>query len=125
MAMRASIFFAAVGQALPFILDGRVIRPRGNQQGALARIAERAHCRRAGNARLQLRSVVRDRRARQKRPKPSSTCSPPRCGRALGLADVKSTLETMGSIGRPTTPEEAQAYVLKEYENAWKAHHDR
>jgi len=40
--------------------------------------------------------------------------------RALGLADVKSTLETMGSIGRPTTPEEAQAYVLKEYETLGK-----
>jgi len=40
--------------------------------------------------------------------------------RTLGLADVKSTLETMGSIGRPTSPEEARAYVLKEYETLGK-----
>ena len=40
--------------------------------------------------------------------------------RALAMADFKLALDTMGSVARPMTPGEAQAYVLKEYETLGK-----
>jgi len=119
MAMRASIFFAAVGQALPFILDGRVIglavtsKERSPVLPNVPTVAELG----MPGFNYEVWFVIA---APGKTPKTVVNMLSTEVRRALGLADVKSTLETMGSIGRPTTPEESQAYVLKEYETLGK-----
>jgi len=115
IAMRASIFFAAVGQALPFILDGRVIglavtsKERSPVLPNVPTVAELG----MPGFNYEVWFVIA---APGKTPKTIVNMLSTEVRRALGLADVKSTLETIGSSGRPTTPEEAQAYVLKEYE---------
>ncbi len=119
MAMRASIFFAAVGQALPFILDGRVIglavtsKERSRVLPNVPTVAELG----MPGFNYEVWFVIA---APSKTPKTIVKMLSTEVQRVLGLADVKSTLETMGSLGRPTTPEEAQAYVLKDYETLGK-----
>ena len=119
IAMRASIFFAAVGQALPFILDGRVTglavtsKERSPVLPNVPTVAELG----MPGFNYEVWFVIA---APAKTPKAIVNMLSTELRRALGLADVKTTLETMGSSGRPTTPEEAQAYVLKEYESLGK-----
>ena len=115
IAMRASIFFAAVGQALPFILDGRVIglavtsKERSPVLPNVPTVAELG----MPGFNYEVWFVIA---APGKTPKAIVNMLSTEVRRALALADIKSTLQTMGSVGRPSTPEEAQAYVLKEYE---------
>jgi|KBSMisStaDraftv2_1062788.scaffolds.fasta_scaffold53702_2 tripartite-type tricarboxylate transporter receptor subunit TctC len=119
IAMRASIFFAAVGQALPFILDGRVIGlavTSTERSPVLPKVPTVAELGMPG-FNYEVWFVIA---APGKTPKTVVNTLSTEVRRALGLADVKSTLETMGSIGRPTSPEEARAYVLKEYETLGK-----
>ena len=114
IAMRAQIFFAAVGQALPFILDNRVValavtsKERSPVLPTVPTLAELG----MPDFNYEVWFVIA---APAKTPKPIVNLLSAEVRRALGLADIKAALETMGSVARPTSPEEAQAYVLKEH----------
>ena len=115
IAMRSSIFFAAVGQALPFIQDGRVIGlavTSKERSPVLPNVPTVAELGMPGFDYEVWFAIA----APAKTPKAIITILSTEVRGALGLPDVKTALETMGAVGRPTTPEEAQAYALKQYE---------
>jgi tripartite-type tricarboxylate transporter receptor subunit TctC len=113
--MRASIFFAAVGQALPFIHDGRVVGlavTSKERSPVLPNVPSVAESGMPGFDYEVWFTIV----APAKTPQAIVTLLSGEIRRALGLADIKAALETMGAAARPTTPEAAQAFVSKQYE---------
>ena len=113
--MRSSIFFAAVGQALPFINDGRVagLAVTSKERSAvLPNVPTVAESGMPGFDYEVWFAMV----APARTPKAIVNLLSSEVRRALGLADVKAAFETMGASARPTTPEAAQAFVLKQYE---------
>ena len=115
VSMRASIFFAALGQALPLIQDGRItgLAVTGKERSPVVpnvpTVAESG----MPGFDYEVWFVIA---VPAKTPKAVVTMLSAEVRRALALSDVKTTLDTMGSVARPTTPEQAQAYALKEYE---------
>ena len=113
--MRSSIFFAAVGQALPFILDGRVIGlavTSKDRSPVLPNVPTVAESGMPGFDYEVWFAIA----APAKTPKAIVNLLSAEVRRALALPDVKTALDAMGTIARPTTPDEAQAYALKQYE---------
>ncbi len=119
ISMRVSLFFAAVGHAAPFVQDGRVIPlavTSKDRSPALPNVPTVAESGMAGFD-YEVWFLIA---APGKTPKPIVGKLSSDVRRALGLNDFKRTLDTMGSVGRPMTPDEAQAYALKEYETLGK-----
>ena len=117
--MRVSLFFPSLGQAAPFVLDGKVLglaltsKDRSPVLPNVPTVAESG----IPGFEYEVWFVIA---APGKTPRTivNRLSAELRC--ALAMADVKRALDTMGSVGRPMTPEEAQAYVLKEYETLGK-----
>lgn len=119
ISMRVSLFFAAVGHAAPFVLDSRVIalavtsKDRSPALPNVPTVAESA----IPGFDYEVWFLIA---APGKTPKSIINRLSTETRRALGMIDFKRALDTMGSVGRPMTPEEAQAYALKEYETLGK-----
>lgn len=119
IAMRVSLFFPALGQAAPFINDGRVIglaltsKERSPVLPNVPTVAESG----IPDFEYEVWFLIA---APGKTPKPIINKLSAELRRALVMPDVKRALDTMGSVARPITPEEAQAYALKEYESLGK-----
>ena len=114
VAMRASIFFAAVGQALPFILDNRVVAlavTSKERSPVLPNVPTLAESGMPGFE-YEVWFVIA---APAKTPKTIVNLLSAEVRRALALPDIKAALDTMGSVARPMSPDQAQAYVLKEH----------
>ena len=114
VAMRASIFFAAVGQALPFILDNRVVAlavTSKERSPVLPNVPTLAESGMPGFE-YEVWFVIA---APAKTPKTIINLLSAEVRRALALPDIKAALDTMGSVARPMSPDQAQAYVLKEH----------
>lgn len=115
IAMRVSLFFAAVGHATPFILDGRVLAlsvTSKDRSLALPNVPTVAESGMPGFDYEVWFLIATPGKT------PVSTVSRLSADvrRALAMPDFKLALDTMGAVARPMTPEAAQAYALKEYD---------
>ena len=117
--MRVALFFAAVGQAAPFILDGKVVGlavTSRERSPVLPKVPAAAE---SGMPGFEY-EVWFLAAAPGKTPKAIVNRLSAEVRRALATDDFKRALDTMGSVARPMTPEEAQAYALKEYNTLGK-----
>ena len=114
VAMRVAVFFGAVGQAAPFVLDGKVL---GLAVTSKERSPALPNVPTVGESGLpgfeyEVWFVLA---APGATPTAIANKLATEVRRALAAPDFKVALDTMGSVARPTSPEEAQAYALKEY----------
>lgn len=119
ISMRVSLFFAAVGHATPFILDGRVVAlsvTSKERSPALPNVPTTAESGMPGFD-YEVWFLLA---APGKTPKTVVNRLSVDTRRALAMPDFKTALDTMGSVGRPMTPDEAQSYAIKEYHSLGK-----
>jgi tripartite-type tricarboxylate transporter receptor subunit TctC len=117
--MRVALFFAAVGHAAPFVNDGRVLAlaVTGKERSpAIPNVPTVAETMLPGFE-YDVWFLVA---APAKTPKAVVDRLSADIRLGLGAADFRSVLDAMGAVGRPTTPEAAQAYALKEFETLGK-----